>query len=210
MKTTFLFLLRLLCKLLAIILSLKAVNQIRRVKTKIHTLWISVEFKSLGKDSSICYPIVLHGGKYICIGNQTGLGKRGVLTAWDCIMGEHYKPEISIGDNTSIGEDYHITATNKIIIGNNVLMGKKITITDNSHGKTDIESLIFPPSKRRAFSKGPVTIMDNVWIGDKATILPGVTIGFNAIIGANAVVTTNIPANCVAAGIPAKIVKIIV
>ena len=53
-------------------------------------------------------------------------------------------------------------------------------------------------------SKGPVVIEDNVWIGDKVTILGGVTIGDNAIIGANSVVTHDIPSNCMAAGMPAK------
>ena len=88
-------------------------------------------------------------------------------------------------------------------------MGKKITITDNSHGKADIESLKYSPIKRRLFSNGAISIEDGVWIGEKVTILPGVTIGTNSIIGANAVVTSNIPANCVAVGIPAKVIKFI-
>lgn len=181
--------------------------RLQRIKTKLYTYWISNEFKSFGKNSLINLQIILRGGKYITIGNNTGIGLRGVLTAWDSFDGVSFNPEIVIGDNVSIGEDSHITAINKIVIGNNVLMGKKITITDNSHGNTDIETLLIPPSKRIWYSKGPVIIGNNVWIGDKATILAGVTIGENCIIGANAVVTSNIPPNCVAGGIPAKVIK---
>ena len=57
------------------------------------------------------------------------------------------------------------------------------------------------------YSKGPVIIQDNVWIGEKATILPGVTIGEGAIIGANSVVTKDVPAKSLVVGCPAKIVK---
>lgn len=59
------------------------------------------------------------------------------------------------------------------------------------------------------YSKGPVNIKDRVWVGDKVTILPGVTIEENSIIGANSVVTKNVPANTVFAGNPAKIIKTI-
>ena len=82
-----------------------------------------------------------------------------------------------------------------------------MTITDNSHGDTLYETLQTPPHKRKLVSKGPVIIEDNVWIGDKATVLPGVTIGKGAIVAANAVVTKDVPPYCIVAGIPAKIVK---
>lgn len=57
------------------------------------------------------------------------------------------------------------------------------------------------------FSKGDVTIGDNVWIGDKATVLPGVTIGDGAVIAANTVVTHDVPAYSVVGGNPARIIK---
>lgn len=181
--------------------------RLRNFKITLFTNWIATEFKILGENSSIGYPIVLKGGKYISIGNNTGLGARGTLAAWDFYAGDTFSPIILIGNNTSIGEDYHITAINQIQIGNNVLMGKKITITDNAHGKADLESIFNPPLKRALETKGPVIIEDGVWIGDKVTILPNVTIGRNSIIGANALVSKDIPANCVAGGVPARVIK---
>ena len=64
-----------------------------------------------------------------------------------------------------------------------------------------------PPKERDIYSKGIVTIHDNVWVGDKATILPGVEIGYGAIIGANSVVTKNVPEKSIVAGNPAKIIR---
>ena len=116
-------------------------------------------------------------------------------------------PELTIGYNCNFGAFNHITCTNRVIIGNGVLTGKWITITDNSHGTTEIDSLYVTPIKRPIYSKGPVIIGNNVWIGDKVTVLPGVTIGEGAVIAANAVVTKDVPAYSVAAGNPAKIIK---
>ena len=182
-------------------------GQFTAIKNKVYTSWLSREIKVIGISAILVYPIDLVGGKYITIGNGSSIGKRTFLTAWDRRGAQRFTPQISIGNNVYLGEDSHITAINKIIIGNDVLFGKKITITDNSHGETTIDSLKFPPRNRLMHSSGPVIIEDGAWIGDKVTILPNVIIGKNAIIGANSVVTKDIPANCVAAGVPARVIK---
>lgn len=151
----------------------------------------------------------------ISIGENTGFGDWIFLTAWKSysyIENEKetqqiLQPDLQIGEECHFGAFNHITCTNKIIIGNRILTGKWVTITDNSHGTTDLDSLKIDPIKRPIYSKGPVIIGDNVWIGDKATILPGVTIGDGTVIAANAVVTKDVPAYCVAAGNPARIIK---
>lgn len=155
--------------------------------------------------------------QYISIGDGTSFGDWIYLTAWDnykCIINgiehiQHLTPELIIGNNCNFGAYNHITCTNKVIIGDGCLTGKWVTITDNSHGNTDMDSLLVPPIKRPIFSKGPVIIGKNVWIGDKATILPNVTIGDGVVIAANTVVTKSVPAFCVVAGNPARIVKTI-
>jgi acetyltransferase-like isoleucine patch superfamily enzyme len=179
------------------------------IKAILYSAWISREFKFCGKSSMIHPHCCLIGGKYISIGDGCSIGKGTVLTAWDKYGSETFMPQIIIGNNVAIGDDSHITAINRIEIGNFVLTGKKITITDNAHGKSNFELLSLPPAVRPLYSEGPVIIEDGVWIGDKVTILPNVRIGKNAIIGANAVVTRDIPANSVAGGIPAKVIKMI-
>lgn len=165
-------------------------------------------FKSFGKFSKISPKWkLLVGAKYIEIGNRTILGKQIQLTAWDIHGDQVFSPEIRIGDGCSIGDNSHITCINKVIIGNNVRTGKNILITDNSHGKFELSDLDKSPADRDLYSKGPVIIGDNVWIGEKASILPNVTIGKGSIIGAGAVVTKDVPPYCIVGGNPAKIIK---
>lgn len=150
---------------------------------------------------------MLEGAKYISIGEESFFGQDIFLTAWDSYRGQRFQPTIRIGSHCHFGEWNHITAINHIEIGDGCLTGKWVTITDNAHGLTDYSSLKLPPVERELVSKGPVVIGRNVWIGDKATILPGVTIGDGAVIAANAVVSKDVPAYAVVAGIPAKIIK---
>lgn len=141
------------------------------------------------------------------IGEKTAFGKMAVLTAWPKHGNESYEPKVSIGVNCSFGDYLHLTCAHRIKIGNNVLTGRWVTISDNGHGTTDYDTLRIPPSSRNLYIKGPVIIGDNVWIGDKATILSGVTIGEGAVIAANAVVTKDVPPYCVVGGNPGRIIK---
>ena len=147
----------------------------------------------------------IHGGECISIAKNTRFGDYFYLTTWPEYV--HDKPSLKIGADCNFGAFSHITCSNQMVIGNNVLTGKWVTISDNNHGDSSEESLHIPPCNRSVVSKGAVVIEDDVWIGDKATILPGVHIGKGAVVAANAVVTKDVPAYCVAAGIPARIIK---
>ncbi|MEE8060038.1 MAG: acyltransferase [Pseudomonadales bacterium] len=108
--------------------------------------------------------------------------------------------EIKIGDYALLSPGVRISAADKIIIGNSVMMANGVYITDADwHGVYD--------RCKRVEAVTPVIIMDNVWLGDHCTVLRGVTIGENSIVAASAVVTKDVPANVVVAGNPAKVVK---
>lgn len=175
----------------------------------LYSLWISNFIGSVGNNSRIYYPCKLWGGgsKSIFIGNGTTIQSYCILGCWIKYAGESFTPSITIGNNCNIGEHTHITSINKITIGNGLLTGRYVYIGDNSHGGLSLEEANTPPIKRKLQSKGEVVIGNNVWIGDKATILAGVHIGDNVIIGANSVVTHDIPSNCMAAGMPARVIK---
>ncbi|MCD8031783.1 MAG: acyltransferase [Bacteroides sp.] len=183
-------------------------QKINIVRIYLYTGWLYKEFKSFGK-SRVMPTILLRGGKCITIGDGTIIRKNVHLTAWERYNGGNYTPEIFIGDDCSIGDGTHITAINKIIIGNHVRCGKNILITDNAHGSFSPTDLELPPHKRPLYSKGAVVVEDNVWIGEKASIVSGVCIGRSAIIAANSVVTKDVPSHSLVAGVPAKIIKIL-
>ncbi len=198
-----------LFRLLGFVITYSFIQRVMHIKWNLYTYWISKEFKSVGQYTIIKYPLELRGGKYITIGNHVNIGKQVILTAWDNYKSNstQFKPEIIIGDSTVIGDYTHITSIERIQIGNNVLMGRYILITDNSHGTFDNVQLRMRPIDRPLFTKGPVIIGDGVWIGDKVTILSGVRIGENAIIGANSLVTKDVPMNCIFGGVPAHLIK---
>lgn len=182
---------------------------IRRVTTLFYTMWIRNFIKELGDGSSIAYPCSLQGGgqKCIVIGSNTVIQSHCILGCWTEYGGQHFFASIMIGNNCSIGEYNQITSCNKVLIGDGLLTGRYVYIGDNNHGGLSQEEAGIPPIKRNLLSKGEVNIGNNVWIGDKATILANVHIGNNVIVAANSVVTKDVPDNCIVAGVPAKIIK---
>ena len=176
-----------------------------RVWTKFFNSVIHWCFKDI--NGYLYHPHQLKGLQYISIGYNTGFGRGVILTAWDEFAGFHYQPSIHIGNHCHIGEHSHITACHSITIGDNLLTGRYVYISDNAHGEAVASQLDIPPTLRPLHVKGPVVIGNNVWIGEGVRILSGVTIGDGAIIGANAVVTHDVPSGAVVGGVPARVIK---
>ena len=161
-------------------------------------------FKSFGKDSMLAPGLTLLHPENITIGSNSSIMGNCVI---ETIPVKNVKPVLAIGNDVSIGEYSHITCANKIVIGNGLLTGRFVLITDNSHGRNLFSEMDVRPLGREVYSKGPVIIEENVWIGDKVTILPGVTVGQGAVIAANSVVSKDVPAFSVVGGIPAKVIN---
>ena len=154
-----------------------------------------------GKSSKILKPTAIDGPKRIFIGDKVLISYYGWLAAVPHTGNQQCK--LSIGDGTYIGRFCHIYATSKIGIGKKVLMADKVYISDNLHGHTDIDIAVIDQPIVQA---NEVTIGDGSWLGENVCII-GASIGKHCVIGANAVVTKNIPDHCIATGIPAKIIK---
>lgn len=109
---------------------------------------------------------------------------------------------VVIGDNSGIGVNCDVRGP--LIIGANVMMGPDVRIMTSNHNtsRTDI-----PMAQQGQIAKQSVVIGDDVWIGTRVIILPGVKIGKGSIIGAAAVVTKDVPEYAVAVGVPAKVIK---
>ena len=143
------------------------------------------------------------------VGDNVSFGRRSIIELYPKFGCQEFSQKIIIGNNCSFGEETHVTSINGIVIGNGLLTGRRVLISDNSHGQysESTSNVNVPPIDRPLYSKGCVYIGDNVWIGDNVAILPGVTIGDGAVIGANSVVTKDIPPMTVVAGNPMKIIK---
>lgn len=111
----------------------------------------------------------------------------------------NYGKHLSIGTNVFINFNCTFLSLGGIVIENNVLVGPDVKIISEGHPLS--------PAERQSLVPGKIHIKQSAWIGAGAIILPGISIGENAVVAAGAVVTKNVPANAVVAGIPAKIIR---
>ncbi len=161
-------------------------------------------FGAFGDGSVICFPpTALMNERYIRIGSNTMIGAHVALSAGmapgqECLS----DPVVSIGDRCLIGRGSGIVGHLSIEIGDDVWTGHHIYITDQNHGWSDQDL----PISRQSQPEAPVRIGSGSWIGHGSVILPGSTLGERVVIGANSVVTGDIPAGSVAVGAPARVV----
>lgn len=153
----------------------------------------------------IRFPIEIRGKKFIDFGRKLTTGKCCRIEAWP-----YYNKSklISLGEGVEIGDFVHISAVNKVVIGNNVLIASKVYISDINHGNysSGIYDFTLIP-KKQPLSFNPVEIEDNVWIGENVCVMPGVVIGRGSVVGAMSCVTKSIPPYSMAVGNPAKVIK---
>ena len=157
----------------------------------------------------IRYPIDIRNRGNIMFGKglTTGIGCRIEVELND---NEESNKKIFFGENIQINDYVHITAFQKVVIEDNVLIASKVYISDCSHGaygKFGIHDHPLSIPKNRQIYSSPVTIKKNVWLGEGVCVLMGVTIGEGSIIGSNAVVSNDIPPFSIAVGCPAKVIK---
>lgn len=166
--------------------------------------------------------ILKWGGTHIgkCAGCINSSGNKGNIRIGkmcdiDGIVMTQGDGRITVGDFTTVRYDSIVGAVDKIEIGNHVIISNRVTIYDNNNHPTDVEErkkmcesgFSSELWKWRYSVHSPIKIGDNVWIGEKSTILKGVTIGDGAIVACNSVVTHDVEENTIVAGNPARFVK---
>ena len=200
---------QLLADITHLLIGYSLMDRISKAKDVFYSRWIMHEFKTCGRNCLFQGFSLLKGAKHIAIGSNLYCGNDVVWEVYDSYQQQLFTPSVVVGNNCSFGDNGHLTCINSITIGNGVRIGRKVFICDNSHGKAEKSELSMPANMRPMYSKGPVVIEDNVWIGEMVCILPNVRIGKGSIIGANAVVTKDVPANALVGGYPARVIKII-
>ncbi len=174
-------------------------NYYKRFHRRLWMALIRNKFNQLG-NSSINFPYIITGYRFISIGDNVTILNHIWLNAM-ATTGK--KPLLLIGDNTRINRNGTISAIKKVEIGKNVSIGENVFITDNTHEFRDVTV----PIKKQPITFVNETIVgDHTWIGTNVTII-GVKIGKHCVIGANSVVTRNIPDYSVAVGSPARVIK---
>lgn len=183
---------------------LKYYNGIDLIRILLDIFYTKIIFRRKAK--IVRTPLYIRGVDNIQFGQFISMGTHIRIDAFN----QDNTKSIIIGDNVEINDYTHIAAINKVEIGNNVLIASKVFISDHNHGYYGFNNTHTSPKivpNQRSLSSAPISIKDNVWLGEFVSVLPGVTIGEGSIVGAMSVVSKDIPPYVIAAGIPAKVIK---
>ena len=159
------------------------------------------KFKQLDKSAYIQSLLRLDDLRFISISKNVVIQRYCWIAAVPIQCNESC--DLIFGDGTVIGHLNHIYATKSIIFGKNVLTADKVYISDNTHSYHEID---IPIMKQKIIQLKGVKIGDGAWLGENTCII-GASIGRNSVIGANSVVTKDVSAYSVVAGVPAKHIK---
>lgn len=196
----------------------RIVLRVRQLPTKIPSFWWEARLRyrdgrklrslQIGRNNSFHVPVRSAGRGSLQIGNENAfgwipaprLGNGEIL-----LQARSVDSHVIISNGCAFSNNVSLVAMGRIFIGSNVLIGDQVAIYD-----CDFHELNPQHRNRSVGPIRPVEIGDNVWLGSRVLVLKGVKIGENTVVAAGAIVTESLPANVVAAGIPARIVKAIV
>ena len=168
---------------------------------------LSRHFKKYARHQQKSYfdrTVTIKGARYLTVGYDTRVLKDASLENFDSYFDQKLQPAITLGNHCLIGIRTQLIGAGKLTIGNDVFVAADVYITTLNHG--------MDPQNPTTYGLQPlqiqdVTLGDGCWIGTKVVILPGVTIGKRAIVGAGSIVTKSVPDYSIAVGNPAKVIK---
>jgi acetyltransferase-like isoleucine patch superfamily enzyme len=173
-------------------------NRLRGIRDALFSRLIARSFMAFGAGSIVELPVLVHGAQRISIG-------RDVFVGADSWLHTRGAPGLlEIGDGTRMSGHCVISAVEHVRLGRNVLLGRNVYIADHNHGTSAAD---VPVHEQELEGIEPVVVEDGAWLGQNAVILPGVTVGAGAVVGANSVVRDDVPPRTVVVGAPARVVR---
>jgi acetyltransferase-like isoleucine patch superfamily enzyme len=163
-------------------------------------VWLKLRWRGRLQTDGICF---------VCPGVRFEIGRNAKLHIGRWAWIGHgskiraHEGEVRIGAKTVMGQECTISAFQHVAIGRECIVADRVMLIDFDHGVVEVER----PIRLQGIYKRDVNVGHNVWIGYGACILRGVTVGDNSVIGTNAVVTREVPANAVVGGVPARVIR---
>jgi acetyltransferase-like isoleucine patch superfamily enzyme len=162
--------------------------------------WLKLRFRGRLKTDGLCF---------VCPGVKFEIGKQASvhLGRWSWIGHgskiRAHEGEVHIGAKSVLGQECTISAFQHVSIGRECVIADRVMLIDFDHGVVEVER----PIREQGIYKRDVRVGHNVWVGYGAAFLRGVTVGDNAVVGTYAVITRDVPANAVVAGVPARVLR---
>lgn len=173
--------------------TLRNIREVYRIKKKA---------KEAG--SEIFRPLKISKSQYVKFGKDVRIKENARIECYDKFANVNLKPELVIEDGVIIGYNFSCLVANRITIKKDTILASHILVSSENHGMNPLNEL---PYYRQPLLTAPVTIGSGCWIGENVVILAGVEIGDKCIIAAGSIVTKSVPDHCIAAGVPAKVIK---
>jgi acetyltransferase-like isoleucine patch superfamily enzyme len=176
----------------------------QRCVAKFFSFLLSGAFADFGRASVITPPFRFGGLGRVSVGRGVFIGAGSWIAALP--QGEELpdEPLLQIGDHASIAGLAVILAARSVILEDQVLIARNVYIADHTHRFSDLSR---PVLEQGISEPAGIRIRQGAWLGQNVVVCPGVTIGRNAVVGANSVVRQDVPDYCVAAGVPARVIR---
>lgn len=188
---------------------IRLLNRVELWVDRLRSLPVRCAMKHCGRGVLLKSGFRINHPECVSIGDNVFIGE----FCWISLLPVNYQknapdvvlsPNVAIGNNCYIGRFATFACMNDIRIGNDVMISDRVFIGDCYHGYANRE---LPIKDQYMFSPGPISIGDGTWLGINVAVLPNVKIGRQCVIGANSVVTGDIPDYHIAAGAPARLIR---
>lgn len=158
----------------------------------------------LGNGSILSRPNCVQGAAHVRIGARTRIGAGAYIAAITSHAGDSFNPQVRIGDDIYIGSHFHLASVSRVEIGDACVLSDYVYMADVAHGLDPAAGAIMDQPLIRA---GDIVLGYSTFVGYRATILPGVTLGQHCVVGGGSVVTKSFPEYSMVAGNPARLIK---